>query len=81
MAASRQGCREGSRNRLVSLRPCLLTAMGGRGGLKGGLTNFLYRAIAGNQQNETQGKSKGIARAIYIHQTYFSKIMIIAYLR
>ena len=27
MAVSRQGCREGSRKRLPSLHPCLLTAM------------------------------------------------------
>ena len=54
---------------------------GRAGGLKGGLTNFLHRAIAGNQINETQGKSKGRAREKNTHQTYISKIMIIAYLR
>ena len=46
MAVSRQGGREGRRWRLPSLHPCLLTAMGGQGGLKGGLTNFLQSAIA-----------------------------------
>ena len=54
---------------------------GRAGGLKGGLTNFLPRAIAGNQPNSTQGKSKGRAREKHTHQTYISKIMIIANLR
>ena len=54
---------------------------GRAGGLKGGLTNFLHRAISGNQPNSIQGKSKGIAREKHTHQTYISKIMIIANLR